>query len=61
MTEQVPRPDNPIVFVIDDDPSMRSALDSLIRSVALNVRCFATTEEFLRTKGLKDRPVSSWT
>jgi len=41
---------NPVVFVIDDDPSVRDALDSLIRSVALNVRSFATTEEFLHTK-----------
>jgi FixJ family two-component response regulator len=40
------------VFVIDDDPSVRAALDSLIRSVALNVQSFASTEEFLRT----DRP-----
>jgi len=38
------------VFVIDDDPSVRDALDSLIRSVALNVQSFATTEEFLLTK-----------
>jgi FixJ family two-component response regulator len=44
--------ENPVVFVIDDDPSVRAALDSLIRSVALNVQSFATTEEFLRT----DRP-----
>lgn len=41
---------NPVVFVIDDDPSVRDALDSLIRSVALNVQSFATTEEFLLTK-----------
>jgi FixJ family two-component response regulator len=42
--------DSPVVFVIDDDLSVRDALDSLIRSVALNVRSFSTTEEFLRTK-----------
>ncbi len=41
---------NPVVFVIDDDPSVRDALDSLIRSVALNVQSFASTEEFLQTK-----------
>lgn len=41
---------NPVVFVIDDDPSVRDALDSLIRSVALNVQSFATTEEFLHAK-----------
>jgi FixJ family two-component response regulator len=38
------------VFVIDDDPSVRDALDSLIRSVALNVQSFASAEEFLQTK-----------
>ena len=40
----------PFVFVIDDDPSLRAALDSLIRSVRLNVRSFGTTEEFLQAK-----------
>ena len=42
--------DDPVVFVIDDDPSVRSALDSLIRSVALNVRSFATADDFLRER-----------
>src|SRR6185437_6805750 len=42
--------DSAVVFVIDDDPSVRDALDSLIRSVALNVQSFATTEEFLLSK-----------
>jgi FixJ family two-component response regulator len=47
---QAVRPEQAVVFVIDDDSSVRDALDSLIRSVALNVRSFGTTEEFLRTK-----------
>jgi FixJ family two-component response regulator len=38
----------PVVFVIDDDPSVRNGLDSLLRSVALNVQLFASTEDFLR-------------
>ncbi|MGH6684010.1 MAG: response regulator transcription factor [Pseudolabrys sp.] len=42
--------DSAVVFVIDDDPSVRDALDSLIRSVALNVQSFSTTEEFLNTE-----------
>ena len=50
MNEQVRGDEKPIVFVIDDDPSVRSALDSLIRSVALDVQCFATADEFLRAK-----------
>lgn len=40
----------PVVFVVDDDPSVRDALDSLIRSVDLNVRLFGTTDEFLQAK-----------
>ncbi|OBQ74702.1 response regulator transcription factor [Mesorhizobium erdmanii] len=36
-----------IVFVIDDDPAMREALDSLLRSVGLAVRCFGSVAEFL--------------
>ena len=35
------------VFVIDDDPSVREAIDSLIRSVGINVRTFASAQEFM--------------
>ena len=41
---------SPIVFVIDDSPAVREALDSLIRSIHLNVRTFGSTEEFLQFK-----------
>lgn len=40
----------PFVFVIDDSPSIRDALDSLIRSVHLNVQSFGSIEEFLQFK-----------
>ena len=40
----------PVVFVIDDNPAVRDALDSLIRSIHLNARCFGSTDEFLRYK-----------
>jgi FixJ family two-component response regulator len=36
------------VFVVEDDPSMRSALSSLTRSVDLAVETFATAADFLR-------------
>jgi FixJ family two-component response regulator len=36
-----------VVFVIDDDPSMRESLESLLRSVGHAVHAFATTQEFL--------------
>jgi len=40
------------VFVVDDDPSIREALNSLIRSVKLRVVTFSSAQEFLR----HDRP-----
>jgi FixJ family two-component response regulator len=38
------------VFVIDDDPSMRAALEDLVGSVGLQVRSFASPQEFLEGK-----------
>ena len=38
------------VFVIDDDVSVRDALKDLFESIGLNVRVFATTEDFLRMR-----------
>jgi FixJ family two-component response regulator len=37
----------PVVFVVDDDASVRAALDSLFRSVNLVVRSFGSAQEFL--------------
>src|SRR5258708_13035613 len=37
------------VFVIDDDPSMRAALEDLVSAVALQVRLFASPQEFLQS------------
>lgn len=39
-----------IVYVIDDDPSVRDALDSLFRSVALKVRLFGSAQDFLKAE-----------
>lgn len=39
-----------IVFVIDDDESIREALRSLIRSVGLSVKTFASAHEFLESR-----------
>jgi len=38
-----------IVYVIDDDESIREALNSLIRSVGLKVATFASAQEFLQS------------
>src|SRR5215470_10840041 len=39
-----------VVFVIDDDPSMRNAVEDLVASVGLEPRVFATPQEFLQAK-----------
>jgi FixJ family two-component response regulator len=38
------------VFVVDDDPPMREALNNLLRSVRLRVEAFDSAQEFLRRK-----------
>lgn len=40
-------PDNPIVFLVDDDLRVREALCSLISSVGLGVAAFGSAAEFL--------------
>jgi len=39
-----------MVFVVDDNAAIRSALASLIRSVGLQVESFASAQEFLQAK-----------
>lgn len=39
-----------IVYVIDDDPSVRDAIKSLIRSVGMNIETFASAQEFMSCK-----------
>ena len=38
-----------LVAVVDDDISVRESLESLIRSVGMEVRVFASAEEFLNS------------
>jgi FixJ family two-component response regulator len=40
--------DRDLVFVVDDDASVREALDSLLRSAGFLARTFPSTEAFLR-------------
>jgi len=47
--------EEPIVFVIDDDASVREALRNLFRSVGLRVEVFGSASEFLQSK-LPDIP-----
>jgi len=44
-----------VVLVIDDDSSMREALDGLLRSVGLRVKVFGSTTELMRSN-LPDAP-----
>lgn len=47
--------DTPTVFIIDDDPRMRAAMQRMLKSVGLNTKSFATPQEFLQHK-LPDAP-----
>jgi FixJ family two-component response regulator len=47
--------ESPLVYVIDDDASIRDALESMLDSVKLETRTYATAHDFLATK-LADRP-----
>ena len=44
-----------IVFVVDDDPSMRATLSDVMRSVGLEVQTFKSAQEFLGSE-LPDAP-----
>src|SRR5215208_3667301 len=46
---------SPAIVVIDDDPSMRKALENLFKSVGFEVELFASPQEFLAS-GRPDRP-----
>jgi DNA-binding NtrC family response regulator len=44
------REQNPIVFVVDDDTSIRESLQNLIRSMGLSVQTFVSAQEFLTSQ-----------
>ena len=46
---QAPRRDAPVVVVIDDDASVRAALEDLLGSVGLNARTFESPHAFLHS------------
>lgn len=43
---------SPLISVVDDDDSVRESLASLIRSVRLSVKVFASAEEYLASEHL---------
>jgi FixJ family two-component response regulator len=44
----------PTVFIVDDDRSMRQAIQDLVESVGLRAEAFATAQEFLRRQRTSD-------
>jgi RNA polymerase sigma factor (sigma-70 family) len=44
------REEQPVVFVIDDDASVRDAIADLLRSVGLGVESFRSAQEFLQSR-----------
>jgi FixJ family two-component response regulator len=42
------------ISIVDDDASIREALQSLMRSVQFNVEAFGSAEEFLASERVKD-------
>lgn len=42
--------DRSVVFVVDDDPSMRRSLESLLRSVGNDVRLFSSAHDFMHAE-----------
>ena len=48
----LPKP--PVISIIDDDASVRTATNNLLRSHGYTVRTFASAEEFLRSTHLND-------
>jgi len=42
--------DAPVVFIVDDDASVRRSIEDLLSSVALRCESFATPQEFLDSK-----------
>src|SRR5690349_4772200 len=47
---QVRADEQAVVFVIDDDASVRNALAGLFRSLAIDAQLFGSTQEFLQAK-----------
>ena len=41
------RESNALIAIVDDDPSVREGLETLIRSAGWRVETFASTQEFL--------------
>ncbi len=52
---------SPMVYVIDDDAFVRSAIQGLLKSVGLRSETFGTPQEFLRSKRADGLASTVWT
>src|SRR4051812_36498268 len=43
------KPEAPVVFVVDDDPSIRSSISRLLRGAGYNVQTFATASQLFES------------
>ena len=50
LTRKVVNPEEPIVFAVDDDASMREALARLFRSIGMRAQLFASAQDFFGFK-----------
>jgi len=48
---QSARASSPVIAIVDDDPSVREGLESLIRSAGLRAKTFGSAQEFLANRG----------
>ena len=53
------RTDDSLVFVVDDDLSVRQAIKSLLQSVGLQVEDFGSAAELLKDRRLADRSAAA--
>jgi len=51
--EEDPVRDVPVIAIVDDDPSVREALERFLRTFTFQVRSFASGEEFLESSELR--------
>lgn len=51
MKPLTPQPELPVIAIVDDDPSVRAGLSSLLRSAELRVETFTSAQEFLARSG----------
>ena len=55
MTNDMTQFDKPLVAVVDDDESVREAMESLMRSIGCCAEGFDSAEEFLLRDGFQRR------